>query len=58
MVAEGDFIMIHGRYVRWAAKQMVAVKFLRVLSGKVVGHYDATREETPRSETGSPNPMF
>jgi len=50
--------MIHGRYVRWAAKQMVAVKFLRVLSGKVVGHYDATREETPRSETGSPNPMF
>ena len=55
-VAEGDLVMVHGRYVGWGPKPMVAVDIFRVKSGKVVEHWDVMQEEV--AETSSGNAMF
>lgn len=58
VVAEGDIVMAHGRYVGWGPKPMVAVDIFRLAEGKVVEHWDVMQEEVPASETISGNPMF
>lgn len=56
--AEGDLVMVHGRYVGWGAKPMVAVDIFRVAGGKLVEHWDVMQEEVPASATASGNAMF
>ena len=58
VVAEGDLVMVHGRYVGWGTKPLVAVDIFRVKDGKVVEHWDVMQEEVPASATASGNPMF
>lgn len=58
IVAEGDLVMVHGRYVGWGPKPMVAVDVFRVKDGKVTEHWDVLQEEVPASATASGNPMF
>jgi len=58
VVAEGDLVMAHGRYVGWGPKPLVAVDVFRVKEGKVVEHWDVMQEEVPASATASGNPMF
>jgi predicted SnoaL-like aldol condensation-catalyzing enzyme len=57
-VSEGDLVMVHGRYVGWAAKPMIAVDIFRVVDGKVTEHWDVMQEEVEASATASGNPMF
>jgi predicted SnoaL-like aldol condensation-catalyzing enzyme len=57
-VAEGDLVMVHGRYVGWGPKPMIAVDIFRVADGKVAEHWDVMQEEAPASATASGNPMF
>jgi predicted SnoaL-like aldol condensation-catalyzing enzyme len=57
-VAEGDLVMVHGRYVGWAPKPMITVDIFRVANGKLVEHWDVLQEEVPASETANGNPMF
>jgi predicted SnoaL-like aldol condensation-catalyzing enzyme len=40
VVAQGDLVMIHGRYTGWGPKPMVAVDIFRVADGKVAEHWD------------------
>lgn len=58
VVAEGDLVMVHGRYTGWGPKPMVAVDIFKVKDGKVVEHWDVLQEEVPASATASGNPMF
>jgi predicted SnoaL-like aldol condensation-catalyzing enzyme len=58
VVADGDLVMVHGRYVGWGPKPIVAVDIFRVKDGKVVEHWDVLQEEVPASATASGNPMF
>jgi len=58
VVAEGSIVMIHGRYVGWAAEPMVAVDIFRVDNGRLVEHWDVMQAEVPASEATSKNPMF
>jgi predicted SnoaL-like aldol condensation-catalyzing enzyme len=58
VVAEGDLVMVHGRYVGWGPKPLVAVDIFKVKDGKVVEHWDVMQEEVPASATVSGNPMF
>jgi predicted SnoaL-like aldol condensation-catalyzing enzyme len=55
-VASGDLVMVHGRYVGWAPKPMIAVDIFLVVDGKVAEHWDVMQEEVV--ETASGNPMF
>lgn len=58
IIAEGDLVMIHGRYTGWAPKPVVAVDIFRVVDGKLVEHWDVLQEEVPASSTANGNPMF
>jgi len=57
-VAEGDLVMVHGRYVGLAATPMIAVDIFRVADGKVTEHWDVLQPEVEASATASGNPMF
>jgi predicted SnoaL-like aldol condensation-catalyzing enzyme len=58
VVADGDLVMVHGRYVGWGPKPLVAVDIFKVKDGKVVEHWDVMQEEVPASATASGIPMF
>jgi predicted SnoaL-like aldol condensation-catalyzing enzyme len=58
VIAEGDYVMIHGRYTGWAPKPLVAVDIFRVVDGKLVEHWDVMQEEVPAGQTASGNAMF
>jgi predicted SnoaL-like aldol condensation-catalyzing enzyme len=58
VVAEGDFVMIHGRYTGWAPKPMIAVDIFRIEDGKLVEHWDVMQEEVPPESTINGNAMF
>jgi predicted SnoaL-like aldol condensation-catalyzing enzyme len=57
-VAEGDLVMVHGRYVGWGPKPMIAVDIFRLAGGQVAEHWDVMQEEVPVSATASGNAMF
>ena len=57
-VADGDLVMVHGRYTGWGPKPMVAVDIFRLEAGKVVEHWDVLQEEVPVADTASGNAMF
>ena len=58
VVADGDLVMVHGRYVGWGPKPMVAVDIFRLEGGKVAEHWDVMQEEVPASASANGNPMF
>lgn len=57
-IADGDIVMVHGRYIGWAAKPLLAVDIFRVQGGKLVEDWDVMQEEVPASETKSGRSMF
>src|SRR5437867_7157821 len=58
IVAEGEVVMVHGRYTGWGPKPMVGVDIFRVKDSKIVEHWDVLQEEVPASATKSGRPMF
>jgi predicted SnoaL-like aldol condensation-catalyzing enzyme len=58
VVANGDYVMVHGRYVGWGPKPMVAVDIFRVANGKIAEHWDVLQEEVPAAQSANGNSMF
>ena len=58
MLADGDFVAVHGRYTGVGPKPLIAVDMFRVKDGKLVEHWDVVQEEVPAAQTKSGNPMF
>jgi predicted SnoaL-like aldol condensation-catalyzing enzyme len=58
IVAEGDLVMIHGRYTGWGPKPMVAVDIFRIAEGRLAEHWDVMQEEVPAAQTANGNGMF
>src|SRR5271154_2586741 len=58
VTAEGDLVMVHGRYTGWGPKPMVAVDIFRIQDGKLTEHWDVMQEEVPSLQTVSGNSMF
>jgi predicted SnoaL-like aldol condensation-catalyzing enzyme len=58
VVAEGNIVMIHGRYVGWAPEPMIAIDIFRVEDGRLVEHWDVMQTEVPAAKTASKNGMF
>ena len=57
-VADGDLVMVHGRYSGWGPRPMVAVDIFRLNDGKVVEHWDVMQEEVSAADTASGHAMF
>jgi predicted SnoaL-like aldol condensation-catalyzing enzyme len=47
MVAEGEFVAIHGRIRGWPDTPQVVVDLFRVEGGKLAEHWDAMQDEVP-----------
>ena len=58
VVAEGDYVTIHGRYIGWGPKPMIAVDIFRVANGKIAEHCDVMQEEVPAAQTANGNGML
>ena len=58
VVAEGDLVMVHGRYVGWGPKPMIVVDIFRIEGGKVAEHWDVMQKEVPASDSANGNSMF
>lgn len=54
----GEFVAVHGRYIGFADKAMIAVDIFRVRNGKLAEHWDVVQEEVPADKTPSRNAMF
>ncbi len=59
IVAEGDFVIVHGRFsgfgqpVNW-----IAADILRIKDGVLVEHWDVIQDEASREQSKSGRPMF
>jgi predicted SnoaL-like aldol condensation-catalyzing enzyme len=58
IVADGELVMVHGRYVGWGPDPMIAVDIFRFVDGKVVEHWDVMQKEVMAEFTKSGNEMF
>jgi predicted SnoaL-like aldol condensation-catalyzing enzyme len=59
IVAEGDYVIVHGRFsgfgqpVNW-----VAADILRIENGILVEHWDVIQDEATKEQSKSGRPMF
>ncbi|APR88530.1 hypothetical protein A7982_13879 [Minicystis rosea] len=58
VIEDGDFVMVHGRYVGWGDKTMIAVDIFKVVNGRLAEHWDVIQEEVSADKTTSGNTMF
>lgn len=58
VVADGEYVIVHGRYIGWGPKPMVAVDIFRVANGKIAEHWDVMQEEVPAAQSANGNSMF
>ena len=59
ILAEGDHVMIHGRYSGFGApKNWVIVDILRIEDGLLAEHWDVIQDEADLSDSKSKLPMF
>lgn len=59
IVAEGDFVIVHGRFSAFGAPvNWIAADILRVEDGILVEHWDVIQDEATEEESKSKAPMF
>jgi predicted SnoaL-like aldol condensation-catalyzing enzyme len=58
-VAEGDFVMLHGRYSNAGLPaNWVIVDIVRIEKGILAEHWDVIQDEATKEQSKSGNPMF
>jgi len=57
-VAEGDYVMVHGRFSGGGRPTRIVVDILRIDGGRLVEHWDVMQDEATRAESKSGLPMF
>lgn len=58
VIAEGNFVAIHGRIRGWAEKPQIVVDLFRVERGALVEHWDVLQDEVPVGTTLGGTAMF
>jgi len=58
IVADGDFVMIHGRFSGFQKANWIAADILRIEDGILVEHWDVIQDEATEEESKSKAPMF
>jgi predicted SnoaL-like aldol condensation-catalyzing enzyme len=59
IVAEGDFVIVHGRFSGFGAPvNWIAADILRIEHGLLAEHWDVIQDEVTRAQSKSKAPMF
>ena len=59
IVADGDFVMVHGRFSNFGlAVNWIAADILRIEDGILLEHWDVIQDEATREQSKSGQPMF
>ena len=59
IVAEGDFVIVHGRFSGFSAPvNWIAADIVRVQNGILVEHWDVIQDEATEEQSKSKAPMF
>ncbi|MFM9499012.1 nuclear transport factor 2 family protein [Streptomyces galilaeus] len=58
IIAEGDLVMVHGRYSGVSETPLLGVDVFRFEDGLVVEHWDVLQDEVAAQDTVAGNPMF
>ena len=59
IVAEGDFVIVHGRFSGFGAPvNWIAADILRIQDGILVEHWDGIQDEATEDQSKSGAPMF
>jgi predicted SnoaL-like aldol condensation-catalyzing enzyme len=59
IVAEGDFVIVHGRFSGFGARvNWIAADIVRIKDGILVEHWDVIQDEVTEEESKSKAPMF
>jgi predicted SnoaL-like aldol condensation-catalyzing enzyme len=59
IVAEGDFVIVHGRFSCFGAPMnWIAADIVRIKNGILVEHWDVIQDEATKEQSKSGNPMF
>jgi predicted SnoaL-like aldol condensation-catalyzing enzyme len=59
ILAEGDFVMVHGRFSHFGAPvNWIATDIVRVQNGLLAEHWDVIEDEATEEQSVSKRPMF
>jgi predicted SnoaL-like aldol condensation-catalyzing enzyme len=58
IVAEGDFVIVHGRFSGFLSVNWIAADILRISDGILVEHWDVIQDEATQEQSKSGRPMF
>jgi len=58
VVAEGEFVIIHGRFSGFQATNWIAADILRIKDAIFLEHWDVIQDEATKAESKSGLPMF
>ena len=58
IVADGDFVIVRGRFSGFLPVNWIAADILRIEDGMLVEHWDVIQDEATRDESESKAPMF
>jgi predicted SnoaL-like aldol condensation-catalyzing enzyme len=58
IVADGDFVILHGRFSGFQSVNWIAVDILRIEDGILVEHWDVIQDEATQEQSKSGLPMF
>src|SRR6059036_4086259 len=59
IIAEGDFVIVHGRFSGFGAPvNWIAADIVRIKEGLLVEHWDVIQDEVTREQSKSGLPMF
>ena len=58
IVAEGNFVIVHGRFSGFQPVNWIAADILRIKDGVLVEHWDVIQDEATKAESKSGLPTF
>jgi predicted SnoaL-like aldol condensation-catalyzing enzyme len=58
VVAEGPYVMLHGRFSGGGRPTIIVVDIIRLEAGRIAEHWDVIQTEATRSDSKSGLPMF
>jgi predicted SnoaL-like aldol condensation-catalyzing enzyme len=58
IVADGEFVIVHGRFSGFQAVNWIAADILRIQNGLLAEHWDVIQDEATKEESKSGLPMF